>query len=149
MTNGLTKPSERFRQEIQPALDEYVQTPSERLANNLAKAIDHHVDWTFEYYRRTDPSRLNGAEDVKSFRRQLLQQCPELATMNDLSDAAHHRFLERPNDPRRVTVTSTAAYSWQANPAQPGGVELYIEASQSPFLPAETTAADFFARWQD
>ena len=56
----------------------------------------------------------------KSFRRQLLGQCPGLAMMNDLSDAAHHRFLDRPNDPARITVTSTAAYS-QVNSA--GGVQ--------------------------
>jgi hypothetical protein len=117
MTNGLIKPSERFRQEIQPALDDYLkELGSERLANNLARAIDHQVDWTFEYYEQTDPRRLNGAKDEKSFRRQLLGQCPELAIMNDLSDAAHHRFLNRPSNPARVTVTSSAAYSVQAIP---------------------------------
>ena len=49
---GLVKPSERFRQEIEPALADYRagSLPSERLANNLAKAIDHHLEWTFSYY---------------------------------------------------------------------------------------------------
>jgi hypothetical protein len=147
MTNGLIKPSAQFQREIQPALDDYLtDVGSERLANNLARAIDHHVDWTFEYYKRTDPRRLNGANDPKSFRRQLLGECPGLAIMNDLSDAAHHRFLDRPNDPARITVTSTAAYS-QVNSA--GGVQLYIQATQKPFLSEATKAADFWRQWKD
>jgi hypothetical protein len=129
MTNGLIQPSQRFRQEIQPALDDYLKDPlSRRLANNLARAVDHQVDWTFEYYNQTDPSRLNGAKDVKSFRRQLIGQCPELHMMNDLVDASHHRFLTRDNIPARITVQSSAAYSVQANSAHPGGgVQLYIQ----------------------
>jgi hypothetical protein len=99
MNSGLTKPSERFIEEIEPALADYIKEPlSERLANNLARAIDHHLDWTFDYYRKVDPSRLNGAGDEKSFRRQLFPQCSQLRMMNDLSDAAHHRFLTRSND---------------------------------------------------
>jgi hypothetical protein len=50
MNSGLTKPSERFIEEIEPALADYIKEPlSERLANNLARAIDHHLDWTFDY----------------------------------------------------------------------------------------------------
>jgi hypothetical protein len=147
MPNGLTKPSDRFRQEIEPALDDYRRDPlSERLANNLARVIDHHLDWTFEYYQRHDKSRLNGATDPKSFRRQLLQQCPRLATMNDLSDSAHHRFLDRPSDPARVTVTSTLAYAQQPGP---GGVQLYIRADQTLFSSAAMTAIDFWRNWND
>ena len=118
MTNGLTRPSERFIQEIEPALAEYNKGPlSERLANNLARAVDHHLDWTFDYYRKVDPSRLNGAGDEKSFRRQLLQQCSQLQIMNDLSDAAHHRFLTRPNNPSRIVDTSTVtAGAWLPHP---------------------------------
>jgi hypothetical protein len=119
------------------------------LADNLASAVDHHLDWTFVYYEQTDPARLNGAKDEKSFRRQLLGQCPELAAMNDLSDGAHHRFLTRPSNPARITVTSSAAYSVQANPAQPGGVQLYISASQTQFFSAATKAVDFWRNWKD
>ena len=72
--NELMKPSERFRREIESAYDDYVKDPlSERLANNLARAIDHQTDWTFDYYE-ADPSRLDGATDIKSFRRKLLPQ---------------------------------------------------------------------------
>ena len=121
MTNGLIKPSEQFQQEIQPALDDYLKDPlSERLAKNLARAIDHQVDWTFEYYQKNDRSRLNGARDVKSFRRQLVTQCSELQIMNDLSDAAHHRFLTWPNNPPRVVVQSSAAFSLRSRPRAAG-----------------------------
>jgi uncharacterized protein YndB with AHSA1/START domain len=148
MTNGLIKPSERFQQEIQPALDDYLKNPlSERLAKNLARAVDHQVDWTFEYYKQNDPSRLNGASDVKSFRRQLVTQCSELQIMNDLSDAAHHRFLTRPNNPPRVVVQSSAAFSLRS-PTGGGSVQLYISA-YGPFLPAATKAVAFWRNWQD
>src|SRR5262249_50796594 len=109
----------------------------------------HQVYWTFEYYNQTDSSRLNGAKDVKSFRRHLIGQCPELHMMNDLADASHHRFLARHNIPARITVQSSAAYSVQANSAQPCGVQLSIRANQMPFLPAAMEAVDFWRNWQD
>jgi hypothetical protein len=143
MTNGLTKPSERFRQEVEPALAEYRLDPlSERLANNLARALDHHAEWTFAFYRDVDSSRLCGATNEKSFRRQLLSQCPELQMMNDLSDAAHHRFLTWPNDPPRVIDTSTAAYSIQAG-------ELHVPNYHATFSSAATKAVDFWRKWKD
>ena len=48
--NSLTSPSARFQSEIEPAWKEYLSDPLvERKANNLARAIDHHLDWTFKY----------------------------------------------------------------------------------------------------
>jgi hypothetical protein len=155
----LIKPFERFRQEIQPALDDYLNDPlSERLANNLARAVDYHVDWTFEYCKQNDQARLNGASDPKSFRRNLLAECPELQMMNDLADAAHHRFLTRRNDPPRIVVESTAAYSLQPSSQSPGGsvtlcasgsVELYVSGYDKPFLPAARNAVEFWRKWKD
>jgi|SRR6516164_3081181 hypothetical protein len=141
--SGLTKPSELFQQKIEPAFADYARDSlSERRANDLARALDHHADWTFEYYKQIDPSRLEGATDVKKFRRNLISQCPDLAIMNDLSDADHHRFLDRPNDPPRVVAISTAAYSVQA------GV-LNVAPSQAPFMPAAIKAVEFWRQWQD
>jgi hypothetical protein len=58
----LTKPSETFRREIEPVFAAYLKDPlSERLANDVARVTDHHVDWLFAYYQRTDTARLNGA----------------------------------------------------------------------------------------
>jgi hypothetical protein len=140
---NLVKPSERFQQEIEPALDDYIRDPlSERLANNLARAIDHQTDWTFEYYKAVDPSRLGGSPDAKSFRQNLISQCQELQIMNDLSDAAHHRFLTGKNDPPRVAVDSTAAYSEQS-----GG--LHVPDYETPFIPAATKAVEFWSEWSD
>ena len=148
MTNRLIKPSEQFQQEIEPALDDYLKDPlSERLAKNLARAIDHQVDWTFEYYQKNDRSRLNGARDVKSFRRQLVTQSSELQIMNDLSDAAHRRFLTWPNTPPRVVVQSSAAFLLQS-PTGGGSVQLYIS-TYGPFLPAATKSVAFWRNWQD
>ena len=143
MTNRLIKPSENFREEIEPALAVYLNDPlSKRLANNLARAVDHHLTWTFEYYKDVDPSRLSGSSNEKEFRRQLISQCPELRIMNDLSDAAHHRFLRRPNDPPRATVASTAAYSTEAG-------ELYVTDHKAPFFRAAVKAVDFWRGWED
>jgi hypothetical protein len=79
--------------------------------------------------------------------------------MNDLSDAAHHRKLTRSNDPPRVIVESTAAYSLQPTSSPPpgGSVELYISGSvelhvsgyEKPFLPAAMKAVGFWRDWQD
>jgi hypothetical protein len=49
---GNTKPSERFATEVEPALAEYRADPTnQRRANDLARAIDHQLDWTYQYYR--------------------------------------------------------------------------------------------------
>jgi hypothetical protein len=109
--NSLTSPSARFQSEIEPAWNEYLSDSLvERKANNLARAIDHHLDWTFTYYDQVDRSRLMGATNLEGFRQKLFGLCPELKMMRDLSDAAHHRFLRRSS---AVVVTSSAAYSVQ------------------------------------
>jgi len=136
------KPSEIFMLRVQPALDEYAKDPlSERLANSVARALDHHLDWTFEYYKARNPSRLKGA-DLRTFRRALLSHHPELRMMNDLSDADHHRFLNWPADPPRVVDTSTAAYSVQSG-------ELYVPKYQATFPSAAAKAADIWRNWKD
>jgi hypothetical protein len=95
-TCQMRKPSETFRQFIEPAYDDYLKDPlSERLANNLAAALDHQVDWTFSYYKAVDPSRLDGAPEVKFFRRKLSVQCQPLQIMNDLADAAFQTMMSR------------------------------------------------------
>jgi hypothetical protein len=143
MTSGLIKPSERFSQTVQPALDDYLNEPfSQRRANVLASAIDHHVDWTFAYYAKVDPPRLNGAKNERAFRVTLLSECEELRMMNDLSDAAHHRFLTWPNNPPRIIDTSTAAYSIEAG-------KLHVRKYEKPFLPAAVKAVDFLRNWKD
>jgi hypothetical protein len=139
----LTKPSETFRQEIEPVFAAYLKEPlSERLANDVARVTDHHVDWLFAYYQRTDTARLNGSTNVKAFRQSLLPHCPELRMMNDLADAKHHRFLTRPNTPHRIVDTSTAAYAVQS------GV-LHVNGYNVPFPPAATNVVEFMRNWQD
>jgi hypothetical protein len=106
----LTKPSERLQQDLELAFSDYLQDPcSQRRANIVARAADDHVEWTFKYRERYDPSRLNG-RDLKSFRANLISQCPALQMMSDLADAADHRILTREHTPPRVVTVSTAAY---------------------------------------
>ena len=114
-TCQMRKPSETFRQFIEPAYDDYLKDPlSERLANNLAAALNHQVDWTFIYYKAVDPSRLDGAPEVKSFRRKLSVQCQPLQIMNDLADAAEgissdHRLS---GSRRSSTVNAVAQFAF-------------------------------------
>jgi len=105
--SSLTKPSEMFQRDVEPALDDYLKEPlSERRANILAAALDHHLDWTYEYLKAGDQTRLG----LKDFRRSRIAECPDLQMMNDLSDSKHHRVLDRNNDPPRTVKLSTAAY---------------------------------------
>jgi hypothetical protein len=96
-------PSVRFPTDIAPALVDYKASPlSERLANNVARAVDHHLEWTHVYYLEGDPSRLLGATELKDFRLHLFSTCRELQMMWDISDAAHHRILTRRSIPPRA-----------------------------------------------
>jgi hypothetical protein len=124
-------------------MDEYFADPlNERKADGLARAIDHHLDWTFEYYDRGDQSRLMGATTVSEFRQKLFALCPELRMMWDLSDAAHHRILDRPATPERVVVVSSMAYSTQDG-------TLFVPNYDRPFCDAVPQAVDFWRRWHD
>jgi len=138
-----TKPSDRFKQDLEPALADYTNDPlCERKANILASAIDRHCDWTYVYLRDTNPSRLGDAKNEKQFLRQLLPQCQPLQIMNELSDAYHHRELTKPSNPARLITESTAAYSVQDG-------ALHIQKWKKPFLPEAITAVDFWRNFKD
>jgi len=62
--------------------------------------------------------------------------------MWDLSDAAHHRFLDRRATPERVVVVSSMAYSTQDS-------ALFVPRHDRPFRDAVPQAVDFWRRWQD
>lgn len=142
MTN-LLKPSLRFQDNIQPAFDEYASDPlNERRANILASAIDHQVDWTFEYLAASNPSRLPGDASLGDFRRNLFGQCPDLRAMSDLSDASHHRFLTRERTPARSVTTSTDAYVICEN-------ELVVKGYDRPFAELVQGSFNFWKSWTD
>jgi hypothetical protein len=140
--SGLTKPSEILRERVEPALKEYLEEPlSERRANILAKELDAHLEWTYEYCKQTDPSRLDVAT-LTSFRTDLLKQHRALHVMSDLADCARHRFLDRPRDPPRVVKSSTSAYYEEA------GV-LHVQGFNSPFASEARQAFEFWRNRQD
>ena len=138
----LTKPSERLQQDLEPAFTDYEQDPrSQRKANIVARAADDHVEWTFQYYERYDPSRLNG-RDLKSFRANLISQCPALQMMSDLADAADHRVLTRKHEPARVVTVSTAAYYEEAGVLRVHGFDM-------PFRSAAEQVLTFWRNYPD
>ena len=131
-----------FRERVEPALKEYLEVQlSERRANILAEALDAHLEWTYGYYEQIDdPSRLNGAATLRSFRTDLLKQHRPLRVMSDLADSARHR--DRPRNPPRVVKSSTAAYYVEA------GV-LHVQGFKSPFKSEATQAVEFWRNWRD
>ena len=132
-----------FRETVEPALKEYLEVQlSERRANILAEALDAHLEWTYEYYERTDPSRLDGAATLRSFRTDLLKKHRPLHVMSDLADSARHRFLDRPRNPPRLVTSSTAAYYVEA------GV-LHVQGFKSPFASEARQAVEFWRDWRD
>jgi hypothetical protein len=133
----LTKPSEIFRQRVEPAYSDYLQNPlSERHANTLAGVVNAQIEWTYNYLKEVDSSRLNGAT-LKSFRTTLLTQHPALHVMGDLADADCHRLLDRAHNPPRMVTSSTAAYYQEA------GV-LYVSGFDTPFPSAAEQAVCFW-----
>ena len=73
--------------EVEPAFTEYLaDLLNERRAKYVARAIDHHLDWTYEYYERVDKSRLLNTGSLRTFRFELFSRCPELQIMWDISD---------------------------------------------------------------
>jgi hypothetical protein len=140
--SGLTKPSERFQQNVEPAFSDYFQNPlSERHANNLAGELNNQLEWNDKYYQQVDHPCLKGAT-LKSFRTDLLERHPALCAMNDLADAARHRELEWPQDPPRVVTLSTDAYY------QKDGV-LYVKGFDRPFSSMAEEAGDYWRKQPD
>jgi hypothetical protein len=138
----LVKPSENFRDEVEAAALEYFAQPSSvRHANNAARAVDHHLDWTFEYYARTDQTRLAAYPKHCAFREEMFRRCSALRIMWELSDAAHHRFLEPRKTPRLVRG-STDAY-WDM------GTDLWVPDHNVMFWPTLSMAVEFWREWPD
>ncbi len=124
---------------MEPAFSDCCASPlDERLAKIAARAVTDQVEWTFKYYEKVAPSRLNGA-DFAQFRRLVFGQCPELGIMRDIADAARHRFLQRPN---AVIETSTDAYIVRDD-------QLWVKVYERPFLDALSVAVDFWRGWPD
>jgi hypothetical protein len=137
-----TKPSEIFRQRVEPAYSDYLRDPlSERYANTLAGALDAHLEWTYKHLNEVDPARLNGAT-LGSFREGLLTNNRPLRVMSDLAVAAKHRELDWPSDPPRVVTRSTDAYY------EKDGV-LYVNKFYTPFRSEAGNAVDFWRKWPD
>jgi hypothetical protein len=144
--NGLTKPSEIFSSKVDPAFTAYGRALlDERLANNLARALNDQLEWTYQYYEKNgDRSRLYGATSLSDFRRKIFEQdrCPDARMMWDLADADHHRFLERGSDPSRLVTASTAAYT-------PDNGQLVVSPYKKTLLDAATAAVSFWRKWPD
>jgi len=143
MSDSLTKPSEVFASRVQPALDNYLAGPKdERLANNLAEAINNQVGWSFAYYLENDRSRLSGSTTPTEYRLKAFDECPATKMMWDLADANKHRFLTRQQPVPRTVTSSTAAFSIRNN-------ELWVNEYNKAFLPEATAAMEYLKRQPD
>jgi len=143
MSSLTTKPSEIFRQRVEPAYSDYLQNPlSEYHANNLAEALNNQVEWTYKYLKAVDPHRLHFDATLGSFRTDLLTQHRPLHVMSDLADAAQHRELEFERKPARVVTLSTDAYY------EKDGV-LYVNGFHTPFSSEAGQAIEFWRNQSD
>jgi len=143
MSSLTTKPSEIFRQRVEPAYSDYLQNPrSEYHANNLAGALNYHLEWTYKYLKAVDPQRLHFDATLGSFRTDLLTQHRPLHVMCDLADAAQHRELEFERKPARVVTLSTDAYY------EKDGV-LHVQGFNTPFQTEAEQAIEFWRNLSD
>jgi hypothetical protein len=137
-----TKPSEIFRQRVEPAYSDYLRDPlSGKYANTLAGALDAHLEWTYKHLNEVDPSRLNGAT-LGSFREGLLTEHQALHVMCDLAVIAKYRVADRDHKPPRVVTLSTDAYY------EKEGV-LYVNHFHTPFASEAGHAVEFWRKWPD
>ena len=143
MSGLTTKPSEIFRQRVEPAYSDYLQNPlSEYHANNLAEALNNQVEWTYKYLKAVDPQRLHFDATLGSFRTDLLTQHRPLHVMSDLADAARHRELEFERKPARIVTRSTDAYY------EKEGV-LYVKGFDTPFASEAAQAFEYLRNLPD
>lgn len=138
----MLKPSEIFQNEVLPAYSDFKTHPlDERLAKNAARAVDHHLDWVYEYYKINNQARLLGHKKLKPFRQEVFKSCGELKIMWDISDAAHHRFLTRDLHLRTVT-TSTNSFTVKDE-------VLIVQGYKVRFIDALDVAVKFWQSWPD
>ena len=141
MTNSLTKPSVIFNEKIAPAYNEYLSDPkNKRLANILAAALDHHAEWTFQYYKENDPSRLVGVNNPMAFREATFGKCPATQMMWDLAEAQKHLLLTREWRTPKLVHTNSNPYSLHKD-------ELWVDPYNRPFLPEATAAMEYWKNW--
>ena len=141
--NGLSKPSEIFRGKVDPTFAAYQPNPlDERLANSLARVANDQLEWTYQYYEKTDRSRVFGATSLSDFRRETFKRCPDARMIWDLADADRHRFLDRKSDPGHLVTASTAAYMQHND-------QLIVSAYNKPFLEAATAVVNYWREWPD
>ena len=143
MSGLTTKPSEIFRQRVEPAYSDYLKNPlSEYHANNLAVALNNQVEWTYKYLKEVDPHRLHFDATLGSFRTDLLTQHRALHVMSDLANTDKHRELDWPSKPPRVVTRSTDAYY------EKDGV-LYVNGFHTPFPTEAGQAVEFWRNVPD
>ncbi len=91
-----------------PAYEMFRVAPSRATAMNAAVHAWHAQDWI--WHENNPGIDTHGNAKFNAFRRQLIEDCPELEWVGDIADAAKHRGLGRPNPPQVQRM----------NPAVPG-----------------------------
>ena len=103
----MLKPSEHLQKDFEQNYRDYISDPTiEWKAKNVMQAAYNHLEWTFKYYRETDLTKLPGNKSLSDFRNYIYSQCPDARMMQELAEAAKHRFLTRPG---KIITSSTGA----------------------------------------
>lgn len=137
----MLKPSEHLHRDFEPNYQEYLADPTtEWKAKNAAQAANNHLEWTFKYYKQTNPSRLPGNQGLGDFRNDIYHQCPDAGMMRDLAEAAKHRFLARSG---AITTSSTSAH------VSSNSDLLVVDYKNRSFTTAINEVFKFWQNWPD
>lgn len=89
---GLNSVSECWSNLVVENIQAFTRDPSSRTVFNAAFAIWHLHDWV---WHERNPSQDSSGIAFAKFREDIITQCPELAWLRDIADAAKHRGIGR------------------------------------------------------
>lgn len=100
-----------FREYVEPALKEWRADPiSERRARILANELNSLIDYYWHSFGGTNSESAFRANNVRIFRKQVMQRNSCLALIRDVADAHKHAFLSR-QDASITSVDQVGAQS--------------------------------------
>jgi hypothetical protein len=128
---SLITPAEWFEQIVEPNYRCFEAQPdNERHAFNAILAVHHFWDRVYQYWERTDRSKLLGASTHSDFLVLLIKQHgDEIEILNDVANALKHHFLTRRSlgrDPSQLWATTATGSFYRPTPSSHIATELEI-----------------------
>lgn len=93
---GIHNAHHYWQEVVEPNAIEYERTKTARSAFNLATCLWHLQEWVVVQLN-PDADKTTLKDKKKSFRLELLQECPELGILHDIATAHKHAVVSTPN----------------------------------------------------